>query len=348
MSRPTYFTLFSGGDGAGVGLSAAGYDHLGGVEYDPQIAAVAATNGHPLTVADIRTVDPLDYAHGAPTWLHASPVCKSFSQAKTDGVETTADIEMAQATCTFIRAWQPPIVSIENVWQYRDSASFKCITDCLTECGYSFDYWHLNSANYGVPQTRKRRQPAIQKVSSSMRVGTKSLLFGAHQFILYPLFLAVAWTKLYGLPLDPRLWIAFIVHDWGYFGRENMDGDKGQRHPELGGKIMARLFGQDWGDFCRLHSRYYAKLEGREPSPLCAADKLVLLVTPRWIYLPAVRATGEVQEYTALYAAWRGVESVTIEEWYDGLRANWLTEVYRLAPHTAFTRKGHADATQAR
>lgn len=169
-----------------------------------------------------------------------------------------------------------------------------------------------------------------------MQVGTKSLLYGAHQFILHPLFLALAWRRLYGAPLDPRLWVAFIVHDWGYWGKSNMDGDEGQRHPELGGRIMTRLFGSEWGDFTRLHSRYYAKIEQREPSPLCAADKLVLLVTPRWIYLPAVQATGEVEEYLALFAAWRGVETVTIDEWYDGLREHWQKEVCRLAPETQY------------
>lgn len=172
-----------------------------------------------------------------------------------------------------------------------------------------------------------------------MTIGTRSLLYGAHQFILHPLFLALAWWKLYGPPLDPRLWVAFIVHDWGYWGRPDMDGDEGQRHPELGGRIMAALFGEAWGDFTRLHSRYYAKIEGREPSPLCAADKLVLLVTPRWLYLPLVRATGEVDEYVALYARWRGVEHVTVDEWYDGLRAHWHGEVLRLAPHTRYARE---------
>lgn len=169
-----------------------------------------------------------------------------------------------------------------------------------------------------------------------MKIGTKSLLFGAHQFLLHPLCLAWAWWKLYGFPADPRLWCAFVVHDWGYWGRSNMDGDEGQRHPELGGRIMAALFGQAWGDFTRLHSRHYAGLEGREPSPLCAADKLVLLVTPRWLYLPLVRLTGEADEYRALYAAWRGVETVSVGEWYDGLRDHWLQEVYRLAPGTMF------------
>lgn len=165
-----------------------------------------------------------------------------------------------------------------------------------------------------------------------MRIGTRSLLYGAHQFLLHPMCLAIAWWKLYGFPADPRLWIAFIVHDWGYWGKPNMDGDEGQRHPELGGRIMARLFGPAWGDFTQLHSRYYAKLAGREPSALCAADKLVLLVTPRWLYLPMVQATGEADEYRALYARWKGVETVTLDEWYEGLRANWLQEVERLLP----------------
>lgn len=165
-----------------------------------------------------------------------------------------------------------------------------------------------------------------------MKVGTKSLLYGAHQVVLHPIFLALAWWKLYGAPRDPRLWIAFVVHDWGYWGRSNMDGDEGQRHPELGGRIMARLFGPAWGDFTRLHSRYYAKLAGREPSALCVADKLVLIVTPRWLYLPMVKATGEVEEYLKLYADWLGVPSVTVDEWYDGLRAHWQEEVDRLMP----------------
>ena len=156
-----------------------------------------------------------------------------------------------------------------------------------------------------------------------MRLGTRSLLYGAHQFIIHPIFLALAWWRLYGPPLDLRLWVAFVVHDWGYWGKSAMDDDEGQRHPELGGRIMAWLFGQEWGDFTRLHSRHYAKLESRDPSPLCAADKLVLIITPRWIYLPMVKATGEIAEYLVLYA-------------------NWLEEIVRLAPAAAKRLRGIA------
>lgn len=65
-----------------------------------------------------------------------------------------------------------------------------------------------------------------------MMIGTKSLLFGAHQVLWHPLCLALAWRKLRGsLPIDPRIWIAFVIHDWGYFGCPNMDGPEGKMHP---------------------------------------------------------------------------------------------------------------------
>ena len=49
-----------------------------------------------------------------------------------------------------------------------------------------------------------------------MKVGTKSLLFGAHNIFIHPFLVFIAWWRLYGFPADPRLWVAFIVHDWGY------------------------------------------------------------------------------------------------------------------------------------
>ena len=70
-----------------------------------------------------------------------------------------------------------------------------------------------------------------------MRVGTKSVLFGAHCFFLHPWFVAAAWWRLYGFPWDPRLWVAFFVHDIGYLGKPNMDGPEGESHPELGARI---------------------------------------------------------------------------------------------------------------
>lgn len=75
-----------------------------------------------------------------------------------------------------------------------------------------------------------------------MKIGTKSILFGAHQFLLHPVFVAWAWIQLYGFPWDPRIWIAFFVHDLGYLGKPNMDGAEGETHVELGARIMHFLF----------------------------------------------------------------------------------------------------------
>ena len=85
-----------------------------------------------------------------------------------------------------------------------------------------------------------------------MKIGTRSLLYGAHAFWLHPFFVWLAWVKLYGFPWDPRLYFAFVVHDWGYWGKPNLDGPEGESHPILGARIMARLFasGRSSPKFC--------------------------------------------------------------------------------------------------
>src|SRR5688500_4840559 len=130
-----------------------------------------------------------------------------------------------------------------------------------------------------------------------MTVGTKSLLFGVHCFFIHPFTVAIAWTKLYGFPLDPRLWIAFIVHDWGYFGCSDMDGESGKYHPELGARIMRFIFGMKWGNFCLYHSRSIARRDRVKPSALCIADKFAWSIEPFWLYLPRALASGELKEY---------------------------------------------------
>jgi hypothetical protein len=53
------------------------------------------------------------------------------------------------------------------------------------------------------------------------------------------------------------------------------------------------------GTLTLYHSRYLAKTLGHKASPRCAADKLAIWLTPAWLYLPMVRATGELAEYMA-------------------------------------------------
>lgn len=177
-----------------------------------------------------------------------------------------------------------------------------------------------------------------------MKVGTKSLLFGVHQVFLHPLWVALAWWKLYGFPFDPRLWVAFVVHDWGYWGSPEMDGPTGDLHPYLGAKIMHWLFDGNtywiwysgegdmevcrcarWRDFCLYHSRFLAKQEGAQPSRLCMADKLSLGLESWWLYLPRAWASGELKEYmrSAQPDGKHGhmnLKQVTAKEWYQSVQ----------------------------
>lgn len=171
-----------------------------------------------------------------------------------------------------------------------------------------------------------------------MTIGTKSILYGAHAFWLHPWFVAWGWTKLYGFPWDPRLWVVFIIHDLGYWGKPNMDGKEGEDHPRWGANLADRWFtkpdesswidGKSWYWFVWCHSRYCARKVGILPSRLCFADKLAFGLTPSWIYIPMVWLTGEWQEYATAHAHECGI-STTLMEWYWAARiytADWVVE----------------------
>lgn len=57
-------------------------------------------------------------------------------------------------------------------------------------------------------------------------VGTRSLLFGVHQFLWHPWTVYRAWRYLYGKPTWREV-VCIFLHDLGYFGKPNMDGEEG-------------------------------------------------------------------------------------------------------------------------
>ena len=182
-----------------------------------------------------------------------------------------------------------------------------------------------------------------------MRVGTRSVLFGAHGLWLHPWFVAAAWCRLYGFPFDFRVWATFWLHDIGYLGCRDMDGRDGESHVQLGARVMEMLFGSEWGDFCRRHSRYWVKKHGGELSPLAVADKLAFASTPWWLYIPMTAATGELQEYMAVSQQRQaGDDSFTDaerESLASGNRRRWLSA---LQAYTMRWVQQHVNATAPR
>lgn len=152
-------TYFSGGGLVEEGLKGI-IDPVVAVEYDRKISGVYRNNfGQHIVTADVRDVDPKElvkHIDGEVEYFHASPVCKNYSQAKSNSGEVELDKETAKSTAEFIDAVKPRVVTIENVKGYKDSEAMKIITKALDKNGYTWDSDVYNAADYGGYTSRER------------------------------------------------------------------------------------------------------------------------------------------------------------------------------------------------
>lgn len=152
-------TYFSGGGLVEEGLKGI-IDPVVAVEYDRKISGVYRNNfGQHIVTADVRDVDPKElvkHIDGEVEYFHASPVCKNYSQAKSNSGEVELDKETAKSTADFIDAVKPRVVTIENVKGYKDSEAMKVITKTLDKNGYTWDSDVYNAADYGGYTSRER------------------------------------------------------------------------------------------------------------------------------------------------------------------------------------------------
>lgn len=152
-------TYFSGGGLVEEGLKGI-IDPVVAVEYDRKISGVYRNNfGQHIVTADVRDVDPKElvkHIDGEVEYFHASPVCKNYSQAKSNSGEVELDKETAKSTADFINAVKPRVVTIENVKGYKDSEAMKIITQALDKNGYKWDVDVYNAADFGGYTSRER------------------------------------------------------------------------------------------------------------------------------------------------------------------------------------------------
>lgn len=183
-----------------------------------------------------------------------------------------------------------------------------------------------------------------------LSLGTKSLLFGVHQFLVHPITVAIAWVKLYGFRkvpdpyvgrvsiLDPRVMFAVFVHDIGYFGKTDMDGVKGIRHPIFGALMCGSLFGEEWAAFSLGHSSSMTSMASLPcVSSLYAPDKYAMVITPTWLYLLLARASGEMKEYRKTYTEYAPNEDNDIK-WVEKAKETLKTRVQKLVYETGSAR----------
>lgn len=164
-----------------------------------------------------------------------------------------------------------------------------------------------------------------------MKIGTKSVLFGVHQFIIHPTIIFFAWYIIYHKRPNLSEFCAIITHDLGYWGSPNMDGVEGELHPIYMANWWRKHFGK-FGEKVAVeilgHSRFYSAKNKLPLSRLFKADKLSVALYPKWLYLLLANLSGEIKEYMIIASKKEGkyldllVGNTTQMEWLIGVQAH--------------------------
>ena len=159
--------LFAGAGGLALGIEKAGFESLGLIEFDKDAAESLKKNRPNWRVihddiANISCLDLEDYfdiKKGELDLLSGGAPCQAFSYAgKRLGLEDARGT-LFYHYATFLQKLQPKMFLFENVrglLTHDKGRTFATIQRILEGLGYTFFAKVLNSAHYGVPQTRNR------------------------------------------------------------------------------------------------------------------------------------------------------------------------------------------------
>ncbi len=170
------FGTFVCGGGSTMGYKLAGFNHLGGVEIDPEVGRVYQVNHKPkhFYLEDIRLFNKRD---DLPDELHnldlldGSPPCSSFSMAGNrekdwgkkkqfrEGQQVQRLDDLIFEYVRTIEKLQPKVALLENVKGLitgNAKAYAKLLKTAFENVGYRVQVFLLNAASMGVPQKRER------------------------------------------------------------------------------------------------------------------------------------------------------------------------------------------------
>lgn len=149
--------LFAGAGGFSQGALEAGMEPVFAANHWPAAVEVHERN-HPGAVHATQDLQQFDW-RGLPAHdiITASPVCQGFTPARgKDRPHHDAARATAWAVVSACEASQPRAVVIENVPQMLKWVLFPSWLDAMKRLGYDLSINHLDSAYFGVPQSRKR------------------------------------------------------------------------------------------------------------------------------------------------------------------------------------------------
>jgi DNA (cytosine-5)-methyltransferase 1 len=186
-------STFSCGGGSTMGYKLAGFEVIGAVEIDKEMATIYKKNHHPkylynMPIAEFNKLENLPEEFFDLDILDGSPPCSSFSMAGSrekkwgkarkfregQAVQVLDDLFFDFIKTT--KKLQPKIVVAENVKgliQGKARGYVKEIFEGFREAGYSCQLFLLNSAFMGVPQRRERTFFIANKLNKKINLSDK-------------------------------------------------------------------------------------------------------------------------------------------------------------------------------
>ena len=167
-------SLFSGAGGMDLGLEMAGFHTDVCVEIDDDCRATMLHNRpewkqclgtNMFEQGDIRTISGAEImrvgnlVQGEAALVVGGPPCQSFSNiGKRDGVENSVNGDLYQHYVRVVKECLPQGFLFENVEGFTQDKHREALDYIMAKLGgqYAITYAVLNSADYGVPQQRKR------------------------------------------------------------------------------------------------------------------------------------------------------------------------------------------------
>lgn len=157
--KPVVISLFSGIGGLDLGFKQAGFEIKWANDNEPSTWATYRAN-HPETTLDQRDIAIIPSAEIPDCDIViGGPPCQSWSAAGSNRGASDPRGKLFYEYLRVIRDKQPKIFVAENVegiTRKTHREEFQKILTAMTSLGYTVDFKLLNSADYGVPQDRKR------------------------------------------------------------------------------------------------------------------------------------------------------------------------------------------------
>ena len=160
MTAPTFVDLFAGAGGFSYGLGSAGWTGLLAIDNWGDAVQTYQKNfgGHAIWETDVALVDQQrlrSHMEGDPDWVVGGPPCQGFS---TVGKRQRSDSrnQLFLEFMRIVKLLKPQGFVLENVLGLKDMKFVDDVVEVFSELGYRVSPMVLRSADFGVPQLRRR------------------------------------------------------------------------------------------------------------------------------------------------------------------------------------------------